>query len=231
MKFFLHSEWINYELGNPGPLAQAVHFWQIRPAHIFVQYLNPEESLRYEKIAHEEAKISYCSAQGGLRKIVSAYMDCLPEAVEMRRGRRGKPYVPGAPQFNLSHSEGMIMAAFSASPVGLDVESARRTVQAEGIARKFFFDDEIRRVERAEASMKSLTFLRYWVCKEAIVKLSGDGIYHGLRYAQVDLSADGRSQGAYKGRKVWLNELRPSQDLVAALASWRPLEAKGFFRI
>ena len=231
MTSFLHFEWIDYELGNPELLAQGVHFWQIRPSHVFVQYLNREESLRYEKIAHQEAKISYCSAQGGLRKIVSAYMDCLPQAVKMRRGRRGKPYVPGAPQFNLSHSEGMIIAAFSSSPVGLDVESARRTVQAEGIARKFFFDEEIRRVELSDASIKTLTFLRYWVCKEAIVKLSGDGIYHGLRYAQVDLSIDGRSHGAYKGRKVWLNEFRPSHDLVAALASWQPLEAKGFFRI
>ena len=113
MKSYLHYEWIDDELGNPEPPAQGVHFWQIRPSHVFVQYLNPEESLRYEKIAHQGAKISYCSAQGGLRKIVSAYMDCLPQAVKMRRGRRGKPYVPGAQQFNLSHSEGMIIAAFS----------------------------------------------------------------------------------------------------------------------
>jgi phosphopantetheinyl transferase len=231
MRSFLRSEWIDYELGNPGSLGQGVHFWQIRPSHLFVQYLNPEESLRYERIVHPEAKISYCSAQGGLRKIVSAYVGCPPEAVRMRRGRRGKPYVAEAPHFNLSHSEGMIIAAFSSSPVGLDVESARRTVQGEGIAEKFFFDDEIKRVELSEASIKSLTFLRYWVCKEAIVKLSGDGIYHGLRHARVDLSTDGRSRGAYRGERVWLNEFRLAPDLVAALASWQPLEVKGFFRI
>ena len=55
MKSFLHFEWIDYELGNPGCLAQGVHFWQIRPSHVFAQYLNREESLRYEKIAHQEA--------------------------------------------------------------------------------------------------------------------------------------------------------------------------------
>ena len=82
-----------------------------------------------------------------------------------------------------------------------------------------------------EDPIKTLTFLRYWVCKEAIVKLSGDGIYYGLRYARVDLASDGRSRGAYKGREVWLREFRPAKDLVAALASWEPLEAKGFFRI
>jgi phosphopantetheinyl transferase len=82
-----------------------------------------------------------------------------------------------------------------------------------------------------EGPIKALTFLRYWVCKEAIVKLSGDGIYYGLRYARVDLTSDGRSRGDYKGRNVWLREFRPAKDLVAALASWEPLEAKGFFRI
>jgi 4'-phosphopantetheinyl transferase len=231
MKPFLESEWIDYEPGALASLAKGVHFWQIRPSHVFVRYLNPEESLRYERITSEEAKISYCSAQGGLRKIVSSYIDCLPEEVKMCLGRRGKPYVPGAPQFNLSHSAGMIIAAFSSSAVGLDIESARRTVQAEGIARKFFFAQEVRRLTSSDAAMRSLTFLRYWVCKEAMVKLSGDGIYHGLRYAQVGLSTDGRSWGAYKGREVWLSEFRPSQDLVASLASWEPLEVKGFFRI
>jgi phosphopantetheinyl transferase len=82
----------------------------------------------------------------------------------------------------------------------------------------------------AQAERK-LTFLRYWVCKEAMVKLSGDGIYHGLRHTRVDLAADGRSGGTYQGRKVFLWEFQPADDLVAALASWKPVEAKGFFRI
>ena len=82
-----------------------------------------------------------------------------------------------------------------------------------------------------DVTERKLTFLRYWVCKEAMVKLSGDGIYHGLRYARVDLAADGRSHGTYQGRKVSLWEFRPLHDLVAALASWEPVGAKGFFRI
>ena len=64
-----------------------------------------------------------------------------------------------------------------------------------------------------------------------MVKLSGDGIYHGLRHALVELAADRRSGGTYQVRKVFLWEFRPVDDLVAALASWKPVEAKGFFRI
>jgi len=230
MGSFLQSEWIDYEVRDLVIPARGVHLWQIRPSRVFVRYLNPAESLRYERIVNEEVKGSYGSAQGGLRRIVAFYTGCLPEQVDMCRERRGKPYVPGAPEFNLSHTAGRMFAAFSSSPVGLDVESARRTVRTEALARKFFSDEETNRLKMLEGPIKALTFLRYWVCKEAIVKLSGDGIY-GLRYARVDLASDGRSRGDYKGREVWLREFRPAKDLVAAFASWEPLEAKGFFRI
>jgi 4'-phosphopantetheinyl transferase len=231
MDSFLQPKWNDYEVGDLEIPARGVHFWQIRPSRVFIRYLNPAESLRYERIVNEEAKCSYGSAQGGLRRIAASYMGCLPEEVDMCRERRGKPYVPGAPEFNLTHTAGRMFAAFSSSPVGLDVESASRTVRTDALARKFFSREETNRLNMCEGLIKALTFLRYWVCKEAIVKLSGDGVYYGLRSARVDLASDGRSRGDYKGREVRLWEFRPAKDLVAALASWEPLEAKGFFRI
>ena len=231
MSSFLQPAWNDYEVGDLAIPARGVHFWQIRPSDVLVRYLSAAELLRYEGIGNEEAKCSYGSAQGGLRRIAASYMGCLPEEVEMRREKRGKPYVPGAPEFNLSHTAGRMFAAFSAKPVGLDVESASRTVRVEAVARKFFSGEERDRLNVCEGPGRGLTFLRYWVCKEAIVKLSGDGVYYGLRYARVDLAPDGRSRGSYKGREIWLREFRPANDLVAALASWEPLEAKGFFRI
>jgi 4'-phosphopantetheinyl transferase len=231
MGCFFESQWINYEAGALELRGQTVHLWRICPSKFFVRYLSLEELWSYQRIVNEEVKISYCSAQGGLRKIASVYMGCLPEEVRMSRGPRGKPYVPGGPQFNLSHSAGMILAAFSSSPVGVDVESTQRRVEAGAVARKFFFPDEIRRVEMTEVGSQSLMFLRYWICKEAMVKLSGDGIYHGLRYGRVDLASDHRSSGTYKGQLVCLQEFRLSHDLIAALASWQPLQANGFFRI
>jgi len=228
---FSPSEWIDYEGRDLVIPARGVHFWLIRSSPFFVRYLNTAELLRYERIVNEEVKASYGSAQGGLRRIVGIYMGSRPEEVAMCRERRGKPYVPSAPEFNLSHTSGRMIAAFSSRPVGIDVESAYRTVHAGELAKKFFSEKEKEEIKKLDGPIKALTFLRYWVCKEAIVKLSGDGIYHGLRYARVDLTADGRSWGDYQGREVCLREFRPARDLVAALASWEPLEAKGFFRI
>ncbi len=231
MESFSPLEWIDYEVGGLELPEQGFHLWQIRPSHLFVQYLSAKELLRYEGMMNEEVKLSYCSAQGGLRKIASFYMSCRPEDVNMYRGRRGKPYVPGAPQFNLTHTGSIILAAFAASPVGVDIESTERIVRGEAIARRHFSHEEVKGLQASDETLKILTFLRYWVCKEAMVKLSGDGIYHGLRYARVDLASGNRSHGTYRGRNVWLKEFRPLHNLVAALASWRPLKANGFFRI
>jgi 4'-phosphopantetheinyl transferase len=228
---FLALEWSDYTGGDLEIPVCGVHFWLIEPSPVFVQYLSSAELWRYERIINEEVRISYGCAQGGLRRIVGVYTGRSAKEVAMRRAARGKPYVAGAPEFNLSHTSGRMIAAFSSEPVGIDVEAAGRTVQAGDLARKFFFRDEIERVMVRAGAERNLTFLRYWVCKEAMVKLSGDGIYHGLRHARVALSNDGRSQGAYQGREVSLREFRPAPDLVAALASWEPVEAKGFFRI
>jgi phosphopantetheine--protein transferase-like protein len=231
MDLFLAPEWAEY--GGEGLVIaeREVHLWLIRPSSTFVRYLNSAELLRYRSIMNEEVRASYGSAQGGLRRIAAMYMRSSPEQVEMHRRVRGKPYVPGAPEFNLSHTSGRMIVAFSASPVGIDVEAAGRGVNAGEVAKKFFSAEERERMRELDGPVRNLTFLRYWVCKEAIVKLSGDGIYYGLRHARVDLATDGRSQGEYKGREVCLREFRPAADLVAALASWDPLEARVFFRM
>jgi phosphopantetheinyl transferase len=231
MDSFLASEWIDYDGEHLEIPMGGVHLWLIEPSSIYEHYLDSAELLRYERILNPEVRASYSCAQGGLRRLAGIYLQRPPEQVAMRRLARGKPYVAGAPEFNLSHTSGRTIAAFSPEAIGIDVESAGRGVHAGELATRFFFQEETARIMNVAEAERKLTFIRYWVCKEAMVKLSGDGIYHGLRYARVDLAADGRSRGTYQGRKVSLWEFRPAHDLVAALASWKPVEAKGFFRI
>jgi 4'-phosphopantetheinyl transferase len=228
---FLAFKWIDYEGDHLEIPVGGVHLWLIEPSAIYERYLDSAELLRYERILNPEVRASYSCAQGGLRRLAGIYMHRPAEQVTMRRQARGKPYVEGAPEFNLSHTCGKTIAAFSLDAIGIDVESGSRRVHAGELATRFFFQEETAQIMSVDEAERKLTFLRYWVCKEAMVKLSGDGIYHGLRYARVDLAADGRSCGTYQGRKVSLWEFRPARDLVAALASWKPVEAKGFFRI
>ncbi len=74
------------------------------------------------------------------------------------------------------------------------------------------------------------TFLKYWVCKEATVKLSGDGIYHGLRDARIDLEAV-IATGVYREKAVFLEMFSPATGFIAAAASWTPLRSVRFFSL
>lgn len=214
------------ELG-PG----ACHLWELQPSHAYAALLGPGEAERYHAVTNEEVKISFATSQGGLRTICAIYQNCHPSQIHLERAEHGKPFLAGGPHFNLSHTAGRIFAAFSAQPLGLDVESANRRVQARALAARYFSPAESARVRALDEAAARAVFLRYWVAKEAMVKLSGDGIYHGLRDALVELGEGGISYGEYRGRRVCLREFSPGEALLAALASWEPVEVKGFFRI
>lgn len=207
------------------------HLWEMVASHEHAIHLGREERERYEGITNEDARISYATSQGGLRGVAALYLDRSPTAVDVGRGERGKPFIAGGPEFNISHTAGRIFAAFSAHPVGLDVESSQRVTSSAALARKFFAPDETAHLLSFPENEQNQVFLRYWVCKEATVKLAGDGIYLGLRDAHVRLEGDGSAHGDYRGKDVWLQTFCPGRNLLGALAAWQPVEVKCFFRL
>ncbi len=213
------------------PEERVVHLWEIAPSHDYAAILPDPERARYDSIGCEETKVGYASSQGGLRRIAGAYLRCPAENLVLGRREHGKPFVAGAPEFNLSHTAGRILAVFSRDAVGLDMESAHRKVNATELSRKFFSLRECADLDSLDSAARNAAFLRYWVCKEASVKLSGDGIFRGLRDALVELTDGEFSLGEYRGRRVWIREFRPAPDLIGAIASWTPFAVKGFFRV
>lgn len=217
------------------PLAAPVgeaHLWSLAPSPDFASFLSPAEAGRHRGIADPEAALHYATSQGGLRYILGRYLQADPTSIPLLRHQRGKPYVSGGPEFNITHTGDYILIAFADRPVGLDVEIANRRVSARALAAKFFSPREIAHLESVPEALLSATFLRFWVAKEGTVKLSGDGIYHGLRDVEVSLDAAAYSPSAtYRGRLVCLQELCPAPGVVAALASWEPLQAKCFLRL
>lgn len=219
---------------EPGRLALPdgeIHLWNMCPSHAYAKDLRPHERERYQRITNEEVKISFVTAQVGLREVAARYCGRSPDEVLFQRGPHGKPHLPGGPEFNLSHTAGRVFSAFSARPVGLDVESADRSVHAESLAEKFFSRAERERLLAVPEDERNRMFLRFWVCKEATVKLSGDGIFLGLRDVRVEWDERGGVRGWYRGRRVWLREFSPGGNLLACVATWHPVEVKCFFRI
>ena len=91
----------------------------------------------------------------------------------IRYGEHGKPEVEGI-CFNLSHSQDMVVCAVSEMPVGCDIEMIGEL--KEGIAERFFTENEVRYLEQFQGNKKRDEFYRLWTMKESYMKMTGEGM-------------------------------------------------------
>ena len=91
----------------------------------------------------------------------------------------GKPYVAARPDihFSLSHSGNVALCALSDQPVGADVEVPRK-ISSSLIA--YTMNDSEQ--EQINASNNpTMQFLYFWTRKEALLKLTGEGIRNDMK--------------------------------------------------
>lgn len=117
---------------------------------------------------------AYLSFLYGFRKLYK--QNGLPDfSVE----KKGKPYLHDFPNinFNISHCNGAVCCIFGNSPVGVDIQEVRKLNMSS--AMKVCSSAEIERINNA--AEPDLEFCRIWTVKEALAKLSGDGIFRNIR--------------------------------------------------
>lgn len=102
----------------------------------------------------------------------------------------GKPVLEGRADlhFNLSHSGGWAVCAVSDSPVGVDVELPRCSLD---LARRFFRPEELEGMELLPWQTRRDRLNRLWTAKEAFSKAEGRGLSLGLASFSVMLTEDG----------------------------------------
>ena len=88
------------------------------------------------------------------------------------RGNRGKPSLPSAKPFNLSHSGDYAVLAVSNSSVGVDLERIR-TIDWNQISARFFHPAE--RAFLARSRDPQAAFFWIWTLKESYLKAEGLG--------------------------------------------------------
>jgi 4'-phosphopantetheinyl transferase len=95
---------------------------------------------------------------------------------------KGKPYVKDRPDFhfNLTHSGRWVAIAWGREPVGLDVEQLRFDAAKEGIARRFFCQNEYQYIFEAEGEQRCRRFFEIWTKKESYIKYTGTGLAQPL---------------------------------------------------
>lgn len=135
-----------------------------------------EQCLRFK---HEQGRKTCAAAYlllcEGLRKEYG-----IEEPPVFEYGEHGKPSIVGHPEihFNMSHCKEAAVCVLSDNPVGVDIESIRR--YSESLARYTMSDAEMERILQAECPEEE--FIRLWTQKEAVLKLSGEGIRNDMKH-------------------------------------------------
>ena len=119
-----------------------------------------------------------------LRITLSRYVAMPPQALRFGREPRGRPFlldVDGAPDFNLSDTEGgAVVAVARGLRVGIDLERLDRQLRVQALAKRYFSKDEASALASLDGEVARRAFLYAWTAKESSCKATGTGIYGWL---------------------------------------------------
>jgi 4'-phosphopantetheinyl transferase len=158
-------------------------------------WLSSAESARAERFGTEKLRRRWIAGRVSLRFILGAVLGIAPAAVAIRRGVRGRPELIDASialDFNVSHTDGVAFIGISVGDprhlrIGVDVERSDRDAGVDRLARKFLTARERAAIAPLSADARRLRFLRYWTCKEAMSKATGDGLIAPFGRLDVEL--------------------------------------------
>jgi 4'-phosphopantetheinyl transferase len=162
----------------------AIHVWRcdenIAPQQLETlrKTLNSDELDRAKNFRFDHDRQRFILCRGILRELLSRYLNHPPKQFQFTYGPFGKPALAGQEiHFNISHTPGLCLLAFSASQtVGIDVEKVRPQENLLEIAHTFFHPDESKAIASAAPADRENLFFTHWTCKEARLKAAGLGI-------------------------------------------------------
>ncbi|BAZ49759.1 4'-phosphopantetheinyl transferase HetI [Nostoc sp. NIES-4103] len=209
-------------------LSDEVHVWRIdldRPQgqlQNLAATLCADELARAERFYFEEHRQRFIAGRGILRSILAGYLGIEPQQIKFDYQPRGKPVLADAfaqsgLAFNLSHSQGLGLCAVNYTrQIGIDLEYIRPMSDVESLAERFFLHREYDVVRSLPIDQKQEVFFRYWTCKEAYLKATGEGI---AQLEQVEIALTPTEPARLKTIENWsLLELVPADNYLAAVA-------------
>ena len=186
---------------RPGQSLKAsdVHIWHAsldqpgEAVHALRAILSVDELKRAERFHFDLHRGHFVAGRGILRHLLSLYTGINPEQLQLAYTRNGKPFLPGMEdesgiRFNLSHSGGMAVYAFTRGrEVGVDIEYQRPIDDIDRIAERNFSAKEYSTLGTLPEAERLEAFYLCWTRKEAFIKAIGEGISFPLQQFDVTL--------------------------------------------
>ena len=167
-----------------------IHVWRqnldlpLSQVEAFASPLSNDEKIRARRFRFDIGRTEFVVSRGTLRVLLEAYQGVPADRLQFAYSEYGRPRlaVPAGPEpieFNVSHSAGVALLAFSRfQRIGIDVEKVRREFDAVEIAENFFSESERALLRDLHPDMRHEAFFRCWTRKEAFIKALGEGLSH-----------------------------------------------------
>ncbi|MEH2005573.1 4'-phosphopantetheinyl transferase HetI [Nostoc sp.] len=222
-----------HHLWQPAPtdltlLPDEIHVWCIdldqpeSQLQNLAATLSNDEMARAERFYFQEHRQRFIAGRGILRTILGRYLGMKALEVQFNYQHRGKPvladrFADSGLAFNLSHSQGLGLCAVNwTREIGVDLEYIRPISDLEALAKRFFLPREYEMLRSLSPNQQQEVFFRYWTCKEAYLKATGDGL---SQLEQIEVLLTPTEPAKLQITEDWsLFELVPANNYVAAVA-------------
>jgi 4'-phosphopantetheinyl transferase len=143
--------------------------------------LSPDEKRRALAFKYRRDCRAFQARRVFLRETLGRELGVPPAEVELTTSTSGKPAVRtlnGPVWFSQSAlTDYTVIAINREGDVGVDIESAAREFDHLAIARRWFTQNEFCRIDAAASTGDArLVFLQCWTAREAVAKLTGEGM-------------------------------------------------------
>jgi 4'-phosphopantetheinyl transferase len=211
-------------------VAREIHVWRVRLdcsqsiLECLESSLAPNERDRADRFFFLRDRNAFVATRGILRRLLAKYLQRRPADIEFVNHVHGKPFLASRTrdkplEFNVSHSHGLALLAFSVGRrVGVDVELVRQDIASEEIAERFFAAREIAELNLLPPTLRAEGFFLCWTRKEAYVKALGNGLQMPLTSFCVSLTPSQPESLESTDSSRWtLQSLCPAPGYVGAL--------------
>ena len=225
-------------LASPAP-GIALSWWGLERTPEEVEaattLLSAAERIRAQRFGTDALRGRWIAGRSTLRMVLGEALGVAPHAVEIRRGVRGRPELAD-PQmridFNISHTGDVALVGLARglSPrtrIGVDIERRDREVGVDRLARKFLTDNERATLSGLDLRGRRERFVRYWICKEAMSKATGDALIAPFGRIEVTQPDDPRLADGpppYLPAQWTLHAVAIPGEWLATVALWTPPE-------
>ena len=144
--------------------------------------LSNSECEQAAKFRFERDRIGFLRRREFVRGVLARYTGIAPDRLWFGRNEYGKPYLDGPDNeerilsFSASHSVDLAVVCLAQScPVGIDIESRSAASFDQDEMSYALTPEEVNAVNQRSRTMPD-AFLRFWTCKEALLKAMGTGL-------------------------------------------------------